>query len=285
MIIGRDRSNKTVRAGGLGRTVHSIGDLTIDHVEGDRRLFVAHHEVGDHLGRPVELSGVGRGLRDREGEVDKSMPGAGDVGRGVEDIGHRTHRLRPCNSSNGGRVVGTTEPAVAGYGAVRLEILACCLDARDRGSIPRQRSAKQRRTEMGPQPSRGRIRHRRPAMTTDAPHGESAPPSQKGSTPMRFGTPVLRGSLQAQGVGASSLPALVDIETVSQALGISTRQVRRFVAQDQIPFVRVGHLIRFDPNELSQWLDAAPFRISGGWRTEPVTSSSQGRLKAGEADP
>jgi len=93
-------------------------------------------------------------------------------------------------------------------------------------------------------------------MTTVAPHGESAPPSQKGSTPMPFGTPVLRGSLQAQGVGASSLPALVDIETVSHALGISTRQVRRFVAQDQIPFVRVGHLIRFDPNELSQWLDA-----------------------------
>ena len=73
---------------------------------------------------------------------------------------------------------------------------------------------------------------------------------------MPFGTPVLRGSLQAQEVGASSLPALVNIETVSRALGISTRQVRRFVAQDQIPFVRVGHLIRFDPKELSQWLDA-----------------------------
>jgi len=48
----------------------------------------------------------------------------------------------------------------------------------------------------------------------------------------------------------------VDIETVSQALGISTRQVRRFVAENHIPFVRVGHLIRFDPDELNQWLDA-----------------------------
>jgi excisionase family DNA binding protein len=93
-------------------------------------------------------------------------------------------------------------------------------------------------------------------MTTDHSHGEVVPPSQKGSSSLRLSTPVFTNSAQASGVGASSLPALVDIETVSQALGISTRQVRRFVAQSQIPFVRVGHLIRFDPNELSQWLDA-----------------------------
>ncbi len=52
------------------------------------------------------------------------------------------------------------------------------------------------------------------------------------------------------------LPALVDIGTVAQALGISMRQVRRFVADGQIPFVRVGHLIRFDPDELNDWINA-----------------------------
>jgi len=52
------------------------------------------------------------------------------------------------------------------------------------------------------------------------------------------------------------LPALVDIGTVAQALGISMRQVRRFVADGHIPFVRVGHLIRFDPNELNDWINA-----------------------------
>lgn len=60
-------------------------------------------------------------------------------------------------------------------------------------------------------------------------------------------------------VGASvapPLPGLVDIETVSGALGISVRQVRRFVAENRMPFVRIGHLIRFDPAELNQWLDA-----------------------------
>ena len=55
---------------------------------------------------------------------------------------------------------------------------------------------------------------------------------------------------------AEPLPALVDIGTVAQSLGISMRQVRRFVADGQIPFVRVGHLIRFDPDELNDWINA-----------------------------
>jgi excisionase family DNA binding protein len=39
------------------------------------------------------------------------------------------------------------------------------------------------------------------------------------------------------------------------SLGISTRQVRRFVADGEIPFIRVGHSTRFDPNELREWID------------------------------
>jgi excisionase family DNA binding protein len=52
------------------------------------------------------------------------------------------------------------------------------------------------------------------------------------------------------------LPHLVDIQTVAHSFGISMRQVRRFVAEGQIPFVRVGHLIRFDPGQLNDWIDA-----------------------------
>ena len=63
-------------------------------------------------------------------------------------------------------------------------------------------------------------------------------------------TPVLRER------SGGSLPMLVDIETAARAFGISVRQMRRFVAEGRIPFVRVGHLIRFDPDELNEWLDA-----------------------------
>ncbi len=53
-----------------------------------------------------------------------------------------------------------------------------------------------------------------------------------------------------------SLPTLVDIQAVSRSFGISMRQVRRFVAEGTMPFVRVGHLIRFDTDELNEWIDA-----------------------------
>jgi excisionase family DNA binding protein len=52
-----------------------------------------------------------------------------------------------------------------------------------------------------------------------------------------------------------NLPCLVDISAVSRSFGISVRQVRRFVADGQIPYIRVGNLIRFDPDELNDWLD------------------------------
>jgi len=61
------------------------------------------------------------------------------------------------------------------------------------------------------------------------------------------------------------LPTLVDIQTVSQSFGISMRQVRRFVAEGQIPFVRVGHLIRFDTDELREWIDV---RRAGSVKTK-----------------
>jgi len=60
----------------------------------------------------------------------------------------------------------------------------------------------------------------------------------------------------ASGPGGEPLPALIDIEAVARALGVSMRQVRRFVADGQMPFVRVGHLIRFDPDELNDWINA-----------------------------
>ena len=83
-----------------------------------------------------------------------------------------------------------------------------------------------------------------------------------------------------------TLPRLVDIDAVSRSFGISMRQVRRFVADGQIPFIRVGNLIRFDPIELNEWLDARRNRsVSEQEAREATTSSGQGRPKVGEANP
>lgn len=54
----------------------------------------------------------------------------------------------------------------------------------------------------------------------------------------------------------TSSPALIDLPTVAQRLGVNQRHIRRLVAERRIPFVKWGHLLRFDPAEIESWLDA-----------------------------
>lgn len=49
-------------------------------------------------------------------------------------------------------------------------------------------------------------------------------------------------------------PHLIDINEVSTWLGVSVRHVRRLVFEDRIPFIKWGHLLRFDPAEIDAWL-------------------------------
>ncbi len=50
---------------------------------------------------------------------------------------------------------------------------------------------------------------------------------------------------------------LLNITELADLLGVNTRHVRRLVAERRIPFIKWGHLLRFDPVELAAWIDAA----------------------------
>lgn len=67
-----------------------------------------------------------------------------------------------------------------------------------------------------------------------------------------------------------TLPHLLDIDAVAEHLGVSTRHVRRLVSERRIPFLKWGHLLRFDPREVSAWLDERrrPACHSGGLPSE-----------------
>jgi DNA binding domain, excisionase family len=52
-------------------------------------------------------------------------------------------------------------------------------------------------------------------------------------------------------------PPLMDIEAVAAYLAVNVRHVRRLVSERRIPYLKVGHLVRFDPAEIAIWLDAA----------------------------
>ena len=48
---------------------------------------------------------------------------------------------------------------------------------------------------------------------------------------------------------------LMDLPAVAARLGVNQRHIRRLVAERRIPFLKWGHLLRFDPAEIDAWLD------------------------------
>jgi excisionase family DNA binding protein len=53
---------------------------------------------------------------------------------------------------------------------------------------------------------------------------------------------------------AGALPSLLDIKGIAEYLCVSERHIRHLVAGRRIPYVKWGHLVRFDPVEVSQWI-------------------------------
>lgn len=53
----------------------------------------------------------------------------------------------------------------------------------------------------------------------------------------------------------SPLTRLLTIAQVAEALGVDVRHVRRLVHERRIPYIKWGHLLRFDPAEIDTWID------------------------------
>jgi excisionase family DNA binding protein len=51
---------------------------------------------------------------------------------------------------------------------------------------------------------------------------------------------------------------LLSLRATAERLSVSTRTVRRLVATGQLPALKVGGQLRFDPAELEQWLYGDP---------------------------
>ena len=56
---------------------------------------------------------------------------------------------------------------------------------------------------------------------------------------------------------ARPTPDLIDIAAVAQRLGVQVRHVRRLVHERRIPYIKWGHLLRFDPTDIDIWIDEA----------------------------
>lgn len=54
-----------------------------------------------------------------------------------------------------------------------------------------------------------------------------------------------------------AVPPLMDIPALALRLSVPERHIRRLVAEHRIPFLKWGHLVRFDPRQVEEWLAAA----------------------------
>ena len=80
---------------------------------------------------------------------------------------------------------------------------------------------------------------------------------------------------------------LIDIDEVAGRLGVSTRYVRRLVAERRIAHVKVGRLLRFDADVVDAWLEAGAVKAYGGgalWPAKPAHRPADS-LKLGDANP
>lgn len=51
------------------------------------------------------------------------------------------------------------------------------------------------------------------------------------------------------------LNRLLNIAEIAEYLGVDVRHIRRLVHERRIPFIKWGHLLRFDPDEIATWID------------------------------
>ena len=47
---------------------------------------------------------------------------------------------------------------------------------------------------------------------------------------------------------------LLDVKATAERLGTTERHVRELIYRREIPYLKVGRLVRFDTAELDQWL-------------------------------
>jgi len=79
--------------------------------------------------------------------------------------------------------------------------------------------------------------------------------------------------------------SLLDVNELAERLNISVRHVRRLVAERRVPYLKVGHLVRFDPAAIEAWVDEL-MAFTGTAERQPgmlTSGACRGRRSSGAA--
>lgn len=57
---------------------------------------------------------------------------------------------------------------------------------------------------------------------------------------------------------------LLNVSELSQHLGVKVKTVYCWIHARQIPYIKVGRLVKFDPLDISQWVESKKVRLIRG---------------------
>lgn len=95
-----------------------------------------------------------------------------------------------------------------------------------------------------------------------------------------MGSAVNRGprtSLEGLDQKAMELRRLLDSSELAELLGVTPRHIRRLVTERRIPYVKWGHFLRFDPDEVERWLRGAS--VPADVLVHPFRSERSGQVR------
>ena len=80
---------------------------------------------------------------------------------------------------------------------------------------------------------------------------------------------------------------LLDIAGCANYIASSVRHVRRMVAERTLPHYKVGHYVRFDPDEIDEWLNSKRRPVGGEQPVDkpPAPVRSRPRRRPAQAEP
>lgn len=78
--------------------------------------------------------------------------------------------------------------------------------------------------------------------------------------------------------GAAHRRRLLNLKQVAEQLNVNERHVRRLVFERRIPYLKWGHLLRFDPVELQEWLERA--RVAPDEPKAPINPATRSAMSA-----
>lgn len=85
-------------------------------------------------------------------------------------------------------------------------------------------------------------------------------------------------------MNGTAAPLLIGLDETARRLGLSERTIRSLVGRGELPVVRVGRRLLFDPHDLTAWIEAVKTRANAARAAAPATTAREAQRNGTKFD-